>query len=112
MKRALLPFCLILILASCTTVAPLESMEASYLIKVECKPGTSARNTVLFLLRQAKARDIKESSQFSSLAIEAAYYKSDNSISTLQRIEDNLRASDFVIYVELVENPGVVHESR
>jgi hypothetical protein len=87
-------------------------MEASYLIRVECKPGTSARNAVLFLLRQARARDIKESNLLSSLAIEAAYYKSDNSISTLQGIEDNLRSSGFVINVELVDNPGVVHESR
>ena len=87
-------------------------MEASYLMKVECKPGTSSRNAVLFLLRQAKARDIKESNQASSLDIEAAYYKSDNSISTLQGIADNLRASGFVIYVELVENPGTVHEVR
>ena len=87
-------------------------MEASYLIRVECKPGISARNAVLFLLRQARARDIKESNQPSSLAIEAAYYKSDNSISTLLGIEDNLRSSGFVIDVELVDNPGMVHENR
>jgi hypothetical protein len=112
MKHVLFPLCLMLVLASCTTVAPLESMEASYLIKVECKANTSSRNTVLFLLRQAKARDIKESSQLSSLTIEAAYYKSDNALSTLQGIADDLRQSGSVIYVELVDNPSVVRASR
>jgi hypothetical protein len=112
MKRALLPLCLILILASCTTVAPLESVEASYLIKVECKAGVSSRNGVLFLLRQAKARDIRETNQMSCLDIQAAYYKSDNSLASLREIEDELQKSEFVLYVELIENPNVVRESR
>jgi hypothetical protein len=112
MKRVLFPLCLILALASCTTVAPLESMEASYLMKVECKPGTSSRNGVIFLLRQAKARDIRETDQTAYLGIQAAYYKSDNSLASLQQIEDNLRATGFVLNVELVDNPGTVHENR
>ncbi len=112
MKSILFPLCLMLVYASCTTVAPLESMEASYLIKVECKADVSSRNTVLFLLRQAKARDIKESKELSSWSIEAAYYKADNALSTLQGIEEDLRQSGSVIYVEIIENPGAVRASR
>jgi hypothetical protein len=112
MKRVLFPLCLILAISSCTTVAPLETMEAAYLMKVECKPGTSSRNGVLFLLRQAKARDIRETDQTAYLAIQAAYYKSDNSLASLQRIEDNLRATEFVLNVEIIENPSVVRESH
>ena len=112
MKKVFFPLCLMLMLASCTTVAPLESMEASYLIKVECKPDVSSRNTVLFLLRQARARDIKETKDMSSLSIEAAYYKSDNELGRLQQIEDDLKRSGSVIDVQLIDNPCVVRANR
>lgn len=112
MKKLLFHLCLMLLLASCTTVAPIESMEASYLIKVECKPDISSHNAVLYLLRQARARDIKETKEFSSWSVEAAYYKSDNPLGSLRQIEDNLRQSGFVINVELIDNPGVIRESR
>ena len=79
-------------------------------MRVECRNDIGARQAVLFLLKQARAKDIKEDNSTGMLVIEAAYFKSDNAWGVLQRIEDDLRRMPQVISVYIDESPSVIHE--
>jgi len=79
-------------------------------MRVECRNDIGARQAVLFLLKQAMARDIKEDNSTGILVIEAAYFKSDNAWVVLQRIEDDLRRMPQVISVYVDENHSVIRQ--
>ena len=64
------------------------------------------------LLKQCKAKDVHEEEMGGELIIEAAYYKSDNSLDKLDQIADNLRAMGTVIDVQIRDNPNVVRQGR
>jgi uncharacterized membrane protein YhiD involved in acid resistance len=100
------------LLSACGTVAPLSSMEASVNIRVECKDEPGVRRTVLQLLRQAKARDVRENKEPSYLEIQASYYVEDNSPSQLQEIANLLQMQSGVLFVEMLENHNVVKQVR
>lgn len=113
MKNAILFFCVaFFLLPACGSVAPLRSMEASVNIRVECKDEPGIRQTVLQLLRQAKARDVKENKQPTYLEVEASYYVEDNSPDKLGEIADLIRMQSGVLFVEMLENHNVVKQNR
>lgn len=79
---------------------------------VECVPGPTTRMDIIMLLRRARARDIRVDAMGSSLIIEAAYYKIDNSPGLLEDIADQIRQAGSVVDVELRDNPRVVRQTR
>jgi len=95
---------------ACTTTLPTVSMEESWLLHVECRNDLSVRQSVLFLMRQGRARDIKEDRTSAVMTIEAAYYKVDNPVELLQRIADDLQRVALVSEVHIEENHGVVRQ--
>ena len=100
------------LLPACGSVAPLRSMEASVNIRVECNDEPSIRQSVLQLLRQAKARDVRENRQPACLEIQASYYVEDNTPDKLQEIADLIRMQSGVLFVEMLENHNVVKQNR
>jgi hypothetical protein len=113
MKNAILFFlAAFFLLPACGSVAPLRSMEASVNIRVECSDNPGVRQVVLELLRQAKARDVRESKESSGTEIQASYYVEDNSPDKLEEIADLLRVQSGVFFVEILENHNVVKQNR
>ena len=100
------------LLPACGSVAPLRSMEASVNIRVECSDNPGVRQTVLQLLRQAKARDVTENRQSTNTEIKASYYIEDNSPSRLEEIADLIRMQNGVVLVEILENHNMVKQNR
>ncbi len=64
------------------------------------------------ILRQCKAKDVHEEEIGGELSIEAAYYKSDNSLGNLEQMADNLKAIGTVVNVQIRDNPNVVRQGR
>jgi hypothetical protein len=89
-----------------------ENPNDSYLMHVECISGAATRQEVLLLLRRARARDVHVDDTGTSATIEAAYYKTDNAVETLEGIASDLRQIGTVIYVELRDNPRLIRETR
>jgi uncharacterized membrane protein YhiD involved in acid resistance len=113
MKNAILFLCVaFFLLPACGSVAPLMSMEASVNIRVECNDDPGVRRVVLQLLRQAKARDVRQNKEPSYLEIQASYYVEDNSPSQLQEIANLLTMQSGVLFVEMLENHNVVKQAR
>ena len=113
MKNVILFFCVaFFLLPACGSVAPLRSMEASVNIRVECNDEPAVRQTVLQLLRQGKARDVRENKQPAYLEIQASYYVEDNTPDKLQEIADLLHMQSGVLFVEMLENHNVVKQTR
>ena len=113
MKKVFFPLLSFLFLAACETPMQVsENMSDSYLMHVECVPGTTTRNEVLLLLKRGHAKDVKVDEGGSCLTIEAAYYKADNDIGLLQNIADDLRLIGTVVEVDIRDNPNMVKQSR
>lgn len=99
-------------LSACGSVAPLVSPEASVNIRVECRDDPGIRQMVLGMLRQAKARDVRETKTPSYLEIQASYYADDNSPGKLNDIANLLELQNGVLYVEMQENHSVIKQAR
>ncbi|MBS1664748.1 MAG: hypothetical protein JST68_27125 [Bacteroidetes bacterium] len=112
MKSTFISLCVALVFAACTSVAPLQSMETSIRIRVECRDDPSTRRMVTMLLKQARARDITEQADIHFMVIEASYYEADNSMRKLQGIVDQLTQSAGVVKADMQWNPGVVKQNR
>jgi len=113
MKKVFFPLVSFLFLFACETPMQVgENFNDSYLMHVECVPGAATRQEVLLLLRRARARDVHVDDTGTNVTIEAAYYKTDNAVETLEGIASDLRQVGAVIYVELRDNPRVVRENR
>ena len=113
MKNVILFFLVaFFLLPACGSVAPLRSMEASVYIRVECNDNPGVRQTVLGLLRQAKARDVTENKESASTEIKASYYVEDNAPSRLEEIADLIRMQNGVFHVEILENHNMVKQNR
>jgi hypothetical protein len=112
MKKMLLyPVLLLSVFCGCTTTYPTASPEESYRLRVELRNDLNVRQTVLFLIRQGRARDIKEDVNFDVRVIEAAYYSADTPIGVLRRIADDLQQTAMVMEVHLEENHSVIRQS-
>jgi hypothetical protein len=109
MRKVIIPLVLLLF-AACTTTQPTASLEGAYLIHVECRKDLGVRQSVLFTLRQARPRDIKEDDNPAILVIEAAYYKSETAPDVLLCIEDDLRRMSMVTQVYIREHPLVIRQ--
>src|SRR5579864_4322497 len=108
MKKKLLTLALLhLFFAACTTTTPIASLEDSYLMRVECRDDVGVRQSVLSILRQARPRDINEDKSTGVLVIEAAFYKTDNPVAILQKMEDELRRMPEVTYLQIQDNHSV-----
>ena len=90
---------------------PTLSMEDSWLMRVECLNDAGTRQAVLFLMKQARARDIRTDNSTGTAVIEAAYYKMDNLPAVLQRIQDDLRRMPEVLDVFIQDNPTVIRQA-
>ena len=113
MKKVFFPLVSFLFLFACETPMHVgESLNDSYLMHVECIPGSTTRQEVTLLLKRARAKDVHVDDTGTNVTIEAAYYKSDNAVDVLEGIADDLRQLGGVIYVELRDNPRVVRENR
>ena len=113
MKKVFFPLISILFLFACETPMQVtENPEDSYLMHVECIPGSTTRQEVTLLLKRARAKDVHVDDTGTNVTIEAAYYKSDNAVDALEGIASDLRQIGAVIYVELRDNPRVVRETR
>ena len=113
MKKALLALCATLLVA-CKTLSPLQphSMDDSINFRVTCHNDNGTRSTVLLLLKQAKARDLREMEQIDQLEIQASYYKDDNAPGKLAEIADRLSIMVGVYFVEVRENSRVIKQNR
>ena|ERR1700754_2968813 len=112
MKNAILIVCTALLLSACGSVAPLRSVDESVNIRVECLDQPGTRQVVLNMLRQAKARDVKETRIASNLEIQASYYVEDNPLWRLEEIAGLLKTQGGVFTVELQDNHHLVKEIR
>jgi hypothetical protein len=113
MKKLFFPLFSFLFLAACEVPRQAsENMNDSYLMHIECVPGTTTRNEVLLLLKRGHAKDVKVDEGGSSLTIEAAYYKADNDIGFLQEIADDIRLISSVVEVDIRDNPNMVKQPR
>ncbi|HEV2482485.1 MAG TPA: hypothetical protein VGS79_22625 [Puia sp.] len=113
MKKLFFPLLSLLFLAACETPMQVsENRNDSYLMHVECVPGSTTRNEILLLMKRGHAKDIKVDEGGSSMTIEAAYYKADIDIGLLQSIADDLRLIGTVVDVEILDNPNVVKQPR
>ncbi|HLZ89785.1 MAG TPA: hypothetical protein VKQ52_21175 [Puia sp.] len=112
MRKVYIPLVVLLLsIPACTTTLPTASLEDSYLMHVECRNDVGIRQSVLSLLRQARARDIKEDNSTGILVIEAAYYRSETPVDLLERIGDDLRRMGMVTDVRLEENHSVIRQA-
>ena len=113
MKKVFFPLLSFLFLAACEVPREAsENMNDSYLMHVECVPGSTTRNEVLLLLKRGHARDVKVDEGGTGMTIEAAYYKADNDIGLLQDIADDIRLIGTVVEVEIRDNPNMVKQPR
>jgi hypothetical protein len=88
-------------------------MEASVNIRVECRDDPGTRQTVLGLLRQARARDVTETVEPGGIReIKASYYEDDNSPRRLEEIASLLQTSGGVFFVEMQQNQNLVKQMR
>jgi hypothetical protein len=113
LSGGLLAACFLLLFSGCTVTTPVgDSLNDSYLLHVECVKDAGTRREVLMLLHQCRAKDLHEDDLGGDLIIEAAYYKSDNSLGSIERICDNLRQIPSVTHLEIRDNPRLVRENR
>lgn len=113
MRKWLIPLWLLpAAFCACTTTFPTTSPEDSWLLHVECRNDLSVRQTVLFVMRQGRPRDIREDRTSAIMIIEAAYYKEDNPTELLQKIADDLQRTVLVSEVHIEENHAMVRQTR
>ena len=98
--------------AACMTTSPATSFEDSYHFRIECSNNPGIRQSVLGILRRSRARDIKQDDNGGYVVIEAAYYKSENPVNVLWKVEDDLRRIPQVLDVQVQENRSVIRQSR
>jgi hypothetical protein len=111
MRKWLIPLCLLpATFCACTASFPTVSAEDSWRLHVECRNDLSVRQSVLFMMRQGRPKDIKEDATSAMLVIEAAYYKADNPVQLMQKIASDLKTISLASEVYFEENHAPVRQ--
>jgi hypothetical protein len=112
MKKLAISTLIVLIsCTSCKTFYPAtdrNSLDDSLLMNIDCRNDTALRQTIVFLLRTNKARDIKYTTTEPELTIKAVFLKRELPLAKLNELTRDIENLGGVLDIRVEQNPGTI----
>jgi len=96
---------------SCKTFYPVSdrnSLDDSLLMNIDCRNDTALRQTIVFLLRTRKARDLKYTVTDPAVNIQATFLKRELPLNKLNELTRDIENLGGVIEIRVENNPGTI----
>ena len=110
-KLAITTLIVLFACTSCKTFYPVSdsnSLDDSLLMNIDCRNDTALRQTIVFLLRTNKARDIKYTVTEPALNIKATFLKRELPLNKLNELTRDIENLGGGIEIDVVSNPGTI----
>ena len=110
-KLAMTALIVLFACTSCKTFYPVSdrnSLDDSLLMNIDCRNDTALRQTIVFLLRTRKARDLKYSVNDPVINIQATFLKRELPLNKLNELTRDIENLGGVIEIRVENNPGTI----
>jgi hypothetical protein len=109
-KLAMTTLIVLITCTSCKTFYPVtrDSLDDALQMNIDCRNDTALRQTIVFLLRTNKARDIKYTVKEPELNIKAVFLKRELPLNKLNELTKDIEDLGGGIQIDVVANPGTI----
>lgn len=108
-KLAISTLFVLFICTSCKTFYPAtNSLDDSLLMTIDCRNDTALRQTIVFLLRSNKAKDIKYTTSDPMVNIKAVFLKRELPLGKLNELTRDIENLGGGIEIMVEQNPGTI----
>jgi len=110
-KLAMTTLIVLIACTSCKTFYPVgdhDSLDDSLLMNIDCRNDTALRQTIIFLLRTHKARDLKYTATDPELNIQATFLKRELPLGKLNELTRDIENLGGGIEIRVENNPGTI----
>jgi hypothetical protein len=110
-KLAMTTLIVLIACTSCKTFYPVsdrDSLDDSLLMNIDCRNDTALRQTIVFLLRTHKARDLKYTVTDPELNIQATFLKRELPLGKLNELTRDIENLGGGIEIRVENNPGTI----
>jgi len=110
-KLAITTLIVLFACTSCKTFYPVSdrnSLDDSLLMNIDCRNDTALRQTIVFLLRTRKARDLKYTVTDPAVNIQATFLKRELPLNKLNELTRDIENLGGVIEIRVENNPGTI----
>lgn len=108
-KLAIFSLIMLITSTSCKTFYPLkDSLDDALLMNIDCRNDTALRQTIVFLLRSNKARDIKYTTNDPVMNIQAVFLKRELPLGKLNELTRDVENLGGGIEIRMEQNPGTI----
>ena len=110
-KLAITTLIVLFACTSCKTFYPVSdrnSLDDSLLMNIDCRNDTALRQTIAFLLRANKARDLKYTVTDPELNIQATFLKRELPLNKLNELTRDIENLGGGIEIRVENNPGTI----
>ena len=108
-KLAMTAMIVLITCTSCKTYYPVkDSLDDALLMNIDCRNDTALRQTIVFLLRTSKARDIKYTTNDPVMNIKAVFLKRELPLGKLNELTRDIENLGGGIEITMEQNPGTI----
>jgi hypothetical protein len=109
-KLAMTALIVLITCTSCKTFYPVnrDPLDDALQMNIDCRNDTALRQTIVFILRTNKARDIKYTVNEPELNIKATFIKRELPLNKLNELTRDIENLGGGIQIDVVSNPGTI----